>query len=342
MKFVYRNSFSYFYDDLVMSKDCIYAINQFHLYRLDKTTFKVIEEYQDFLCPRQMVMTPDEHYLITVAQGVGYNLYDLTQKPLVGKPHFFAHDERHPLSMSFSKDSKSLYVIYAGKIPASGNPFIEGDAFASAQNLKLFRYTLPNLDSYDILDTDKKFIRTHLLPALDSQLLLSQSLDFYLMNGTKITPAPLPKFSSDLSSLVVDDKRQQLILQDKFGIRIYDKQFREINKIDLISDEKEDVSSDVYHFNNDMPMDVFHPDPEEMTVYKQQILDVMLFKEDYLLIHSADALQETSFLSLISLETGKPLAKFVFGRMISNLLVAGNYLVFNAMMETVLLEVTHD
>lgn len=342
MKFVYRNSFDGIYDDLLETKDALYTVNLFHLCRRNPETFAVEEDHPDFLCPHQMVATPDEHYLITEAPSVGYSLYDLTKKPLEGKPHLFKEMEKHPLSMAFSKDSQYLYVIYAGKLPESVQLFSGDDPYEKALDLKLVRYALPNLDTFDIIDSQQPFIRIRMLPYLDALLLVSQDLDLYLLKDKKITPLPLPKLTYDMTSIVVDEKRRHLIIQDRFGVRIYDEEFQEINKIDFISDDKENVSSDLYHFANEMKVNLLNPDSSEISVYKQQILEVLPFEKDYLLIHAADALQENSTLMLVSLETGKLMATFPFGRIIEGLMTAGKFVSFSSARETILLEVTHD
>ncbi len=275
-----------------------------------------------------------EHYLLLRSMRLGFKLYDLDKKEekavlvldedhLAGEYGYFVKDDKlFVLSGSYSNRLMDFIMLGEDKKDE------EKDSRIDVYSLSDFSHT----ETIDLKGFIEKLFYVDFLDSMygiDTEGHICQIKDGDLVRMEQI--------HFEVENLLVNSDRKEIYLQSATSVRIYDKNFREINKIDVVDSDYSSVS----------PMDEL---PISISMHMGSMERAMSQKN---MIHHMDFYDENTFLflksmnlgaqfgiELVDIKTGKVLHDMPFGGPVESIRPFGNgMLLLKFMGDLILLEV---
>ena len=276
------------------------------------SSFELEDKIIDFFAPDDGILEGDFLYLRN--DDLGLRKIDLKTKREVARVKKGKEEMWFGTDFALSFDKRLVYVLSEEK-----------DSYY--------------LDCFDALTLEEK--GRFLLPCFLTSLLtvpflkgtiLFGDVDAFLLDEKGLRPLP---FSIPIgATLYTDDKHSLLYVSGGLGIKVYDADFKEVGRLDLISDEEEEYTPDEMLLL-----------PDEMvkrsTKYrKEEILSSFLYSSHYLFLLVGEYDKTKSSLSLIDLRDGKPLFTIDTSFRIETIApLHGKYVIFKAQNNCHVLEV---
>lgn len=250
---------------------------------VNKKTGEVEDRITDFLGASMGIITRDRNHLFLSNTRSLYRSYDLKARKMVAELDLSMDPSSTPFGIEESMDGKSLYFVMAEDARAMLQG-IEGKG-----KTEIHRFSFPDLKEIEALPSEENYYDIAASSFLNGYLMVNMKghIDFMDANGNVRN---YPSIAIADTSPVVNEKRKEFYIPTEYGFRIFDAEFREINKFDLISDDKKQVKSPMYYFmKNDIESALSSSGAEQME-NAEEIERIRLIDENHLLVLISEAM----------------------------------------------------
>ncbi len=286
----------YDYEDMYPYQDGYIAVNYMGLTFLDSNYESKNEDMVSFNGGVSVFVTEDHRYIIERNLHGCTFVYDYNTRERLGFLDLASISTFQPFPYTMSLDGKSIMTLVGIPKDNTVTPMFPDEYIANC-NVELREYSLPDIKEY----------RNHNLPYNCSQIAKCSFLNGYLLMLNDHTFCfykdgkyeMIESFKAFNDSFVIDEKRHLFYIATPYGMRVYDKNFIEINKIDTITDEEKEVNNTLLSFDN--PDDI--PDLNEFRkVRKEVFISMMRLGEDHLIFFSTEVTHSYSKIVMYSLD----------------------------------------
>lgn len=307
---------------LIDGRSCYIAINYLGISFLEKGTFKVLKTIHDFFGGVNGAVIDDGRYLVLRNMKTFYRVYDIEKMEYVSELDSSTFGCISPFGMTESLDGKSMYLIHGDFASQEGmNIFVKGlndnDDAEDKEVTYLYRYASPELKDGELIQMEKSYLDITRCKFLEGYFLidLDQKVSFWNKDGKIIEH---PEIASTDCSPIIDEANQAFYIVSEFGVREYDKELKEINKIDFISDEKKEIASALYSL---MRHDFNGMNSSEKTkmVNTERILDVRLLDSSHLCTLICETMSSYFKICVYNVKDGKCSANVRLGFQVNEL-----------------------
>lgn len=303
------------YEFLLSTPEFYLGIGYFGFRKLDKKTFEPKGELVDFFGATSGFLSYSNRYLILRNHRIGLRVYDLNEMRMTMDLPLMAKEPGFLFSCELSPKEDALYVLMGDEVEKGASTFLFND-FSATTKVSLRKYSFPDGKLLETIPCPILFLDICYVPFLNTYLLLTKKdKAYYQWNGKDFTP--YYDLKSRVTDLLVFNNIQKVATVTEYGIKLFNEKGREINKFDLISDDKEKVSSAFLSlFNGDMPE--LQDEPDSL-VNKEKVLSIKALSSHYVVCLSQEIVTSYSRIAIYDLLTGKMLTEQIFGVSMSSL-----------------------
>lgn len=295
-------------------EDDYVAVNTSGIFLLDKVTFEVKRSLLDFFGASFGFLSYDSRFAVLGNPRLGIRVYDLSSLKNVGSFLPTALKPAYLMGMDISPDQEHIYVIINEAKDPSIPPIFFDDFLSNSQS-SICRLTFPDLKEEERFSVKEHLSDFAYLSFLGKYMTLSDQGECYLLEAdSKLTKANLQTKGRDI--ICFGQKKLLATLTD-IGIRLYDEKFEEQNKFDILSDEKETVSSSMFGYENNLPL--VNDDPSATKeIYRERIEWVRALDENRFIVLISDSMGAYQKLQVISFSDGHVIDERFMGQVVNN------------------------
>ncbi len=250
---------------------------------VNKKTGEVEGRIVDFLGTTMGTISRNKKYLFLSNSKSLFRSYDIKERKMVAELDLSMNPSLTPFGIEESIDGTSLYFIMAEDARA----MLEG--IQGKGKTEIHRFSFPELKEIEVIKKKDDYYDAAACSFLNGYLFVNTKgyIDFMDEKGT-ITSHPNIAILD--TTPVVNERRKEFYIPTEYGFRVFDKDFREINKFDVISDDKKQVKSPMYYIMKDDIERALSSSGTEQMENAEEIERIKLIDENHLLLFISEVL----------------------------------------------------
>ena len=331
MKFNLKKTFNRKYF-ICSGKDSYLIIDYLSVTFINKKTLEEEKRIIDYFNGVSGYVTRDKKYLLLGNISGEYRLYDIEKQEYINEIHPEQKDNMICIDLEEKLDSKSFFMTY------SSSDFLYTRKPRKASDMKLFECTFPDFKGEKELSFDSKYYDVYACRMLNGYLLINNkgTIDFMDENNN-ITKHPEILYN-DIQP-VTNEERKEIYIVSEYGFRVYDSNLVEINKFDVINDNKKEITSPLYYFLNKGTL----PDKEDNTPQMEnaeQICGLEQLDENHVVALVTEAMSAYSKIDVIDVRDGSLVGELKLGFKVDGCTVLDStHIAFSALENIHILEI---